>query len=84
MLELIIEKIIEISPSFTAIIGCIMAYIKLKKEFHNVKDDILSTKDYDELKNQLKVINAENLKLKKQISELLTKIDRIKRDDNEW
>lgn len=95
-LENIIAVIIAALPSITAIIGCISACIKIKSnndtnskdltnKFEELRDEILKTKEYEDLKAQLQIVNQENIDLKKDIRTLIRKIDRINRGDkNEW
>ena len=45
--------------------------------------EIFNTKEYSELKDQLKIAHQENYELKKKLNELLTKIDHIQRKEDE-
>lgn len=49
--------------------------------FEKVRQEVLDTKEYEELKSQLLIAHQENRELKKKINELLTKIDHIKREE---
>lgn len=88
----IMAIIVAAAPSITAIVGIIFAVIKgirsnkdvgkeLKDEFLTMKEEVLKTKEYSELKAQLAIAHEENLILKRKLNELLTKIDRIHRED---
>ena len=50
---------------------------------NNMKQEVLDTKEYQTLKEQLIIVNQENAKLKQQINELLTAIDKIRRGGDE-
>ena len=92
-IETIYAAILAAAPSITAIVGIIGAVIKMKssqteklgevmQKFENLRDQVLETKQYEDLKKQLLVAHQENRELRKQINELLTKIDRIRRDED--
>lgn len=89
-LEQIYAVIIAAAPSLSAIIGIVVAVLKncksnklITDKFEEVKTEIISTKEYTELKDQLKIAHQENLELKKKLNELLTKIDHISRTEEE-
>ena len=88
----IILAIVTFAPAITAIAGIIAAVFKMincnkgtlktiLSSFDELKTTVTSTKEYEELKDQLKIVNQENVALKKTINELLTKIDHISRDE---
>lgn len=86
--EQIMTIVIAIAPAFTAIVTVVTAAIRLLKSDNGViakleelKKEIYSTKEYSDLKNELKIAYQENRELKKKLNELLTKIDRIHRED---
>lgn len=92
-IESIIALIVAAAPALTAIIGIIAACIKLisankvsSKEvitsFENLKQEVLNTKEYEDLKTQLRLVHEENVVLKKKLNELLTKIDHIERKED--
>ena len=91
-LETIITVIAATAPSLTAIIGIIISVIKMIREskvsnqqvidkFEETRQAVMDSKQYDELKVQLEISHAENRKLKKKLDELLTKIDRVVREE---
>lgn len=78
--------ILESAPSITAIAVVILACVMLVKKinelaekFIELKGEVIQTKEYKEIKRELAASHRENVELKKQISELLTKIDRVER-----
>lgn len=82
----IVEWIIAILPSLVAIISFVGITIKTLKEFRESKSEIFTFKDLTEVKKELKEVKnllkkevQDNYDLKKQMNELLTKIDHIKR-----
>ena len=81
MIETIILAIVAAAPSLVAIGSIIAAVCKLVKGFNELKSEVVKTKEYDEVKKELAVAHAENRELKKKLNELLTAIDRIKREE---
>jgi hypothetical protein len=81
--EQILLMIFGASPALAAIIGIAWAVYKVIKEFNGIKNEIIDTKEYQTLKEQIVLVNKENRELKKTIRELLTKIDRIDRTKGE-
>ena len=86
MVDKIMLLILETAPSIAAIAAVIMACVMLVKKFNELvekfielKGEVIQTKEYKEIKRELAVSHRENVELKKQISELLTKIDRVER-----
>lgn len=91
MIETIIMAILAAAPALTAIIGIIAAVIKLINsgkdtngqlltKFEEVRTEVMNTKEYESLKEELKIAHQENRELKKKMNELLTKMDRVARD----
>ena len=94
MIEEIYALIIAAAPSITAIIGIVFAVIKgiknnqttskdILDKFEEVREQVFNTKEYSELKEQLKIAYQENYELKKKINELLTKIDHVQREEGD-
>lgn len=92
--EQIMAIVVAAAPSLTAIIGIIAAVVKgirsnkatsqdVIDKFEEVRQEIFNTKEYSDLKNQLALAHQENRELKKKLNELLTKIDHIKRKEDE-
>ena len=79
MVDKIIMLILESAPSMAAVASVIIACVNLVKKFNELKGEVIQTKEYKEIKRELAASHRENVELKKQISELLTKIDRIDR-----
>ena len=91
-LEQILLAVVAAGPSIVSIAGIIVSVAKVIKEgkatnqevitkFEEVRTEIVNTKEYTELKDQLLIVHQENYELKKKLNELLTKIDRINRED---
>lgn len=94
MVEQIYTLIIAAAPSITAIIGIVFAIVKGIKnnkttskdiidKFEEMREEVFNTKEYSDLKAQLKIAYQENYELKKKLNELLTKIDHIQRNEGE-
>lgn len=92
--ELLITLIVAAAPAVVAIIGIITAVVKLIKagkisnqevidKFEETREAVMNTKEYEHLKLELQLAHAENRELKKLIKELLTKIDRVTRPEEE-
>lgn len=84
--EQIMSVVVAAAPAITAIIGCVVTFLKNKttcqsvvNKFEEVRQEIFNTKEYSDLKDQLKIAHQENYELKKKLNELLTKIDKIDR-----
>lgn len=93
-LDYIFTVLIAAAPALTTIIGCITTFIKMKNnntktttdimtEFEKVRKQVEDTREYENLKAELAVAHQENRELKKKLNELLTKIDRVARNDEE-
>lgn len=94
MVEQIYTLIIAAAPSITAIIGIVFAIVKGIKnnkttskdiidKFEEMREEVMNTKEYSDLKAQLKLAYQENYELKKKLNELLTKIDHIQRNEGD-
>lgn len=82
-INLIIAGLISLAPAIASVTGQIITFIKQKGELKPLINEIRSTKEYDELKDQLAIVHQENIELKKKLNYLLTKIDHITRGENE-
>lgn len=92
--ETIYAAILAAAPAITSIIGIIVAVVKMKsnqdsklnevmEKFELLETEVKSSKEYVDLKAQLLVAHQENRELRKKLNEFLTKIDHIRRIDNE-
>ena len=79
--EQIMGVIVAVAPSITAIIGIVVAVVKgikstgatgkeIMTSFETLRKDVLDTKEYESLKNQLVLAYQENRELKKALKEL--------------
>lgn len=94
MFEEIYTAILAAAPALVSIIGIITAVIKMRtaqnaklgevmKKFETLEEEVRDSKQYDDLKRQLLTAHQENRELRKKINELLTKIDRVSRNEKE-
>ena len=94
MFEEIYTAILAAAPALVSIIGIITAAIKMRtaqnaklgevmKKFETLEEEVRDSKQYDDLKRQLLTAHQENRELRKKINELLTKIDRVSRNEEE-
>jgi methylthioribose-1-phosphate isomerase len=90
--EQIMSIVVAAAPSISAIVGIVIAIVKgirsnkdtsqaVIDKFEEVRQEIFNTKEYSELKSQLVLVHNENLELKKKLNELLTKVDKVARED---
>lgn len=85
-IEQLITIIISIAPSLVAFIGCIISFLKNKISCQKVVDklnEVISEKEYAEVKQQLIIVHQENIELKNQINRLIAKLNNIKLDEGE-
>lgn len=90
MINTILEYAVIYAPGIAAVLGCIISYVKSKNvvnnmasKFEEVRSTVAKTKEYEELKAQLNTVYNENIELRKKLNQLLTKIDKIARKDDE-
>lgn len=76
----IVSYVLDILPSFLAVLSTVGLVWKVIKNFKKLKDDVSSMTAMEDIRNQLKEVLQENAKLKKQINETLTKIDKVHRE----
>lgn len=81
MIETVFLAVIAAAPALVSIAGVIAAVCKLLKSFKELKEEVTKTKEYEDLKNELRVAHAENREIKKKLNELLTAMDRVKREE---
>ena len=84
MIEEILIYIVALAstPPILNLISNFVAHRQNKKLMNGVKNEIMSTKQFDDLKIELKLAHQENRELKRQLNELLTKIDRVDRNND--
>lgn len=71
--------IMTYAPLLVTIIGIIISFIKMVGAVKNVKKE--NKDQFEELKAQYQVVLQDNANLRKNINELLTKIDHINRGE---
>lgn len=76
----IVSYVLDILPSFIAVLSTVGLVWKVIKNFKNLKDDVSNMTAMEDIRNQLKEVLQENAKLKKQLNETLTKIDKVHRE----
>lgn len=79
MMTTIILAIVAAAPSIVAIAGILSAVSKFCKSLAELKSEVTKTKEYSEVKEQLVIVQQENVELKRLLKELLTKIDGVER-----
>lgn len=93
-IEQIITVIIAAAPSILATLA-VAFFTAINKKYTRDKigeavesvemarSAITSSKEYTDIKEQLLIAHKENVELKKQMNKLLTKIDKVTRNDDE-
>lgn len=90
MIETITMALVASAPAVAAITGIVTAACKIistgknnnKQLFRKIDElekRVLDTKEYETIKSELKIAHQENVQLKRQMNQLLTKLDRIDR-----
>lgn len=77
-LSIIEQLIITYTPLLVALAGIITTFCKIMYVIKEMKTN--TQKDSEEYKAQISQLNNQNAELKRQLNELLTKIDRIGRE----
>ena len=94
MVETVMLAIIAAAPALTAVISIIAAVIKLVRsgkitnknvisKIDELEQKVLDTKEYQSLKQELLIAHQENRTLRQKLNELLTKIDKISRGEED-
>ena len=94
MVETIMLAIVAAAPAITAVVGIIAAVIKLIRagkitnknvveKIDELEQKVLDTKEYQSLKQELLIAHQENRTLRQKLNELLTKIDKISRGEED-
>lgn len=71
------QYIITFTPVIVAVFGMIATMLKVIKNIKDMKNDIESNTDFNDIKNELKKLTVENRELKRQqrlVLEQLTKV----------
>lgn len=76
----IVSYVLDILPSFIAVLSTVGLIWKVIKNFKKLKDDVSNMTAMEDIRNQLREVLQENAKLKKQLNETLTKIDKVHRE----
>ena len=71
--------IMTYAPLLVTIIGIIISFVKMVAAIKSVKKD--NQEQFEELKAQYRAVLQDNANLRKNINELLTKIDHINRGE---
>lgn len=77
-LDTIQTLIIAYSPAIIALLGIILAIIKIVKVVNDIKADNKASED--SIQNALQSITKENTELKKKVNRLLSQLDHIRGD----
>lgn len=94
-IELIIAAVMAALPTISAIAGIFVAACKIfsnnksaidkiTADFQEVKEEVVKTKEYENLKIQYEATQAQYIQLLKAHRELLTQIDKIARKEEDY
>lgn len=78
-IETLIPYITAALPSIIAFITAIATIIKGLKEFKLMHKEVMDTKVFEDLRDEMKQVVKENYELKRTLNETMTKIDHIER-----
>ena len=70
--------IMTYSPLLVTIIGIIISFVKMVAAIKSVKKD--NQEQFEELKEQYRTVLQDNANLRKNLNELITKIDKVKKE----
>lgn len=77
--QLVYDLVVAWLPSIIAILTFVGVVFKLIKEFVALKKTVVDMKSIEDVNDKMKQVLNENYELKKDINELLTKIDHVDR-----
>lgn len=78
--EQIASLIISLAPSVISILTMIGVVIRTMTQFSNLKKMVYDNKAQKDLNQKVGELIDQNYELKKQLNEVLTKMDHVKRD----
>lgn len=70
--------IMTYAPLLVTIIGIIISFVKMVATIKSVKKD--NQEQFEELKEQYRTVLQDNANLRKNLNELITKIDKVKKE----
>ena len=70
--------IMTYAPMLATIIGIIISFVKMVAAIKSVKKD--NQEQFEELKEQYRTVLQDNANLRKNLNELITKIDKVKKE----
>lgn len=70
--------IMTYAPLLVTVIGIIISFVKMVGAIKSVKKD--NQEQFEELKEQYRTVLQDNANLRKNLNELITKIDKVKKE----
>ena len=70
--------IMTYAPLLVTVIGIIISFVKMVAAIKSVKKD--NQEQFEDLKAQYRAVLQDNANLRKNLNELITKIDKVKRE----
>ena len=70
--------IMTYAPLLVTVIGIIISFVKMVAAIKSVKKD--NQEQFEELKEQYRTVLQDNANLRKNLNELITKIDKVKKE----
>ena len=70
--------IMTYAPLLVTVIGIIISFVKMVAAIKSVKKD--NQEQFEELKAQYRAVLQDNANLRKNLNELITKIDKVKKE----
>lgn len=80
MQEMFVQVLVAVLPSVTAVVGVVSAVLAMLKNFKGLKREFEEKTDFKEIQKAFGKIVDENQQLKKEINQLKTQIDHVRRE----
>lgn len=82
MIDEIATYIIAILPSLITVISVVAMVLKLVKNFNTLKEEVTNSNRMKKIEDSVQAIVQENYELRKQIKQLIQKMDKVKIKEN--
>ena len=78
MIDEIATYIIAILPSLITVISVVAMVLKIVKNFNTLKEEVTNSNRMKKIEDSVQAIVQENYELRKQIKQLIQKMDKVK------
>ena len=83
VLDIIYPYLVAILPALTALGAIIAVAVKIIKNFADLKKSVEDKTNLEEAKSEMKVIIQQNAQLRREVSDLITAVSKVKYNDKE-